>query len=521
MRRGAAEAALFLIALAALAPYLADPPAAGVAVQLAYSYAAGRWGLAWQPDSGGGSPVWTLGPPGLPALAAALSKAGVRVETAAAWLAAILSGLGAAAVYRLTRQWKWPALWIGAAFAAAPWRWAELTREGQALHAVAVSIVPVTGLLLARRRASLALAGTLLFAAFYVPWPGGSILPELELLMLLAGGWLAVRTGRRHPAVISAALFAAGWAWVAVSARLEPVTAVRAETIDWLKAHAPGEIVLGPHATPRQAERVILGPGNIGYSVLWLQALGASHFLSRDMQKYAAALESEYEDAGGYRVFSIPVRHPGRAVLVSRYQWRNLPALRSVYDRPALAAYVEWANRPEGAGFRWLSGREAEVQAEVGPDDMILVRQNAGTGWSARIAGEPAVTHADPIGFLLLDPERTGPVTIRLRTPWRAGAPAQFSEHAVPAIDPGGIVDGVRLTPPPFRPGAVVTIYGSGLGQTGATRVLVAGQEAEVLYAAEAQVNARLPRELDPGAVEVTVEVRGTRSNAVSVEIGR
>ena len=52
-----------------------------------------------------------------------------------------------------------------------------------------------------------------------------------------------------------------------------------------------------------------------------------------------------------------------------------------------------------------------------------------------------------------------------------------------------------------------------------ATRVLMAGRAAGVLYAAEEQVNARLPTDLPAGPAEVVVEVSGTRSNAITVEI--
>jgi hypothetical protein len=547
MKRRPAGAAVFVIALAALAPYLAAPAVPTATSELARWYAEGHTPLSWQPRWGGGSPTWTLGPPGLPALAALASKTGLPPERAVPWAAALLYALGAVGIYQLGRAWKWPAFWMGLAFALAPFRWVDLVRDGNAAHAVALALLPSAGALIVRHGASAiaaamvalvvlwppAPAGTglrpeaaamivrgsagrfagalLLIALFWFPAPAsGGVRPELELLLVLGAGWLAVRQRRSVPVIVCAAVFAAGLAWEAFATR-----PARGGSARW---DCEGTVLGAPApavATRRQPERLILEPGHPAYTVLWLQALGVGHVVSADRAKFDAILEPERD-----HLYYAPVRHTGSAVLVSRYQFSNLAPLRSFYDRPGLAAYVEWANRPEGAGFRWVSGREAEVRADLGPDDMVLVRQNA-AGWTASVEGQPVATHADPIGYLVLDPRRTGPVTIRLHTPWRAGPDFVLPEHAVPVLTSGGIVDAERHTPPPFAPGTVVTLYGSGLGETGVTRVLAGGRSAEVSYANEGQVNARLPGDLPAGAVEVVVEVNGVRSNGLTVEIDR
>jgi IPT/TIG domain-containing protein len=529
MRRLPAGAAVFLIALAVVGPYLLATAAPSADAEVARLYAAGSWGTAWQSARGGGSPVWMLGPPGLPAPAAFLIKVGIPAERALRLMAGLLYALGALGVYGLARSLELPALWMGVAFALAPGRWAELARDGHAPHAAALAILPFAPLLFARRRTVPVAAGILLLAAFWLPRPARSSLwPEVELLLTLGAGWLVARTGRRCPIVVCVGMFAAGLSWEALFARPDVPPPVSPAAVDWLRQHAPGETTIGepgPFAAVnpirRQAEQVILGPGNPLYSVLWLQALGARHALSGDTVKYTSLLDAEYEDSGGYRVYQTPVSQAGPAVVVSRHQWQNLPRLRSLYDRPSLAAYVEWANRPEAAGFRWLGPREAEVRADLGPDDMILVRQNAAAGWTAFTSGQPVTTTSDPIGYLVLDTRRTGPVTVSLRAPWRAGSGATLPENAIPVLNPDGIVDGIRLTPPPFAPGTVVTIHGSGLGDSRTTRVLVAGRLAQVLYAGEAQINARLPVDLPAGPAEVIAQVSGMRSNGLTVEIRR
>jgi hypothetical protein len=270
----------------------------------------------------------------------------------------------------------------------------------------------------------------------------------------------------------------------------------------------------------RQAAEAIAAPGRPQYAVLWLEALGFTHLASRDRAKFGSLLDTEFEDASGWRVYHAPARSAAPAVLVSRYAWKNLPPFHSLYDRRALEAYDTWADRPEPAGFRWIAAEAAEVRADVGPDDMILVRHSVPPGCRASIDGRPIECLRDPIGFLVLDPARSGFVTIRLTLPAGVADVAPLSTETFPVINEGGVVHATSGQQPPFRPGALIAIFGSGLAGSGKTRVLVAGRDAEVLYAAESQVNARLPADLPPGRVALVVEVGSARSEPVEIEVG-
>jgi hypothetical protein len=248
---------------------------------------------------------------------------------------------------------------------------------------------------------------------------------------------------------------------------------------------------------PRQVSELVYGPAGRIPSYLWLVALGVPRLTIADGGKYASLLETDYEDPAGWRTYRVPVRNPAPALLVSRYHWKRLPRVQSLYDRRALQAYVQWANRPEAAGFRWTSRRTAEVRADLGPDDLILVRRFA-DGWRAS-----APMHRDPIGYLLLDPGAAGPVTVTLTAPLFPVAPTVLPTHAAPYINPGGVLS---------FPEGIVTIYGQDLGGSGPTRVFAGGRPADVLWAGENQVNARLPRGLPPGPAPLVVEHGGGRS---------
>jgi hypothetical protein len=264
--------------------------------------------------------------------------------------------------------------------------------------------------------------------------------------------------------------------------------------LGWFFWFAPRRPFAPVTPLPRQIHELVYGDAHRNLAALWLVALGVPRLAIADGGKYAAVFERESEYS--YRV---PIRNASPAILVSRYQGQRLPRFRSLYDRRALAAYVQWANRPEAAGFRWVSRRRAEVRADLGPDDVILVRRFA-AGWAASVP-----THRDPIGYLVLDPGRTGWVTITLTAPVFEPQPLAFPEHPVPEINPGGIV---RF------PNRVVTIYGHDLaGPAGPTRVLLDERPAEVLWAGPYQVNTRLPA----AAGQLVVDYAGSRTDPVEL----
>ena len=354
-----------------------------------------------------------------------------------------------------------------------------------------------------------------------------------------AGEYVALRGMTRASAafVLGVSLVSAGAGWKLLLSRPDAPPPMESATAAWLAGHAPGEPASGvpqreqtQSAIRRQAEELILGPSRPRESVLWLEALGIRHLVSNNGAKYGPLLEAEHEDDAGYRVYRTPVCQPAPAVIVSRRGWKKLPAPRSLYDRAALAAYVSWSNRPEAAGWRELENGEREIRADLGPDEVILLRQSDGTRWAASMDGRPIPVLDDPIGCHVLDPGRPGAFVIRLThqteiahwLPWRKSGPAltPLPARAIPFIDSGGIIDGVRHTPSPVAPGAIISIFGADLAVGSSARVLAGGRALEVFYAGSAQINARLPADLPPGPVEIVVETPEGRSEPAAIEIG-
>ncbi len=528
-----AAPALLLISLAIIAPYMLGRSAPSADAELARWYARNPKPWQWQTEWGGGSPVLSLGSPGLPLLTAAVASTGLPFERArlvAGGLSYVAAPVG---VVYLARALALPAWWTALAFTLAPHRWLDLARHDHAAHALELALLPIVLVQFARRR-WLAGACSVLAAALCVP-RSGSTLPELELAIALFSGLVAKRAKKMLPLGACLGIFAAGLSWEAFFHRAGAVPDGPSSLLALAASEEPGETVLGlPSPDPgwnpirRQAENLILGPARPLDSILWMQALGIRRLTGVPAVKYDALLACEEAGKAGCLIYATPLRRAAQALLVSRYQWRRLPALRSLYDRAALSAYVNWSNRPEAAGWRWTRSGTAEIRASLGPDDMILVRQNADGGWTASADTGPVALRRDPIGYLVLDPGRPGPIAIHLAR--RAGIRSLFRPpvrrlpaRSIPAIDADGIIDGLAHTPPPVAPGAVISIFGSDLNgdasRPGATRVLVSGHPAEVLYAGENQINARLPADLPSGPAKIIFETAEGRSDPATLEI--
>ena len=94
---------------------------------------------------------------------------------------------------------------------------------------------------------------------------------------------------------------------------------------------------------------------------------------------------------------------------------------------------------------------------------MILLRVTARPEWRAAVLDGPdqwidLPIQRDPLGYMVIDPNRSGPVTLRIeyRPSWweRVFPPALPDQPLVagefPAIFRDAIVDGVEYTPPPL-----------------------------------------------------------------------
>jgi hypothetical protein len=263
-------------------------------------------------------------------------------------------------------------------------------------------------------------------------------------------------------------------------------------------------------------------------SMLWLRATAAGFLLSDDHEKFSRALDCTEEQAG-WCLYVLPNPNPAPVVLVSRRQWKSLPPIRGLYDVESLNQYAAWAGRPEAAAFEEGAGAAFEVAADLGPLDMFLIRRNCQPGWRAYLLDESSrelPIECDPLGFMVVDPGREGQTQVRLEfePSWRQrffpnGTNRRpLTDGQFPRIAAAGIVEAAGFRPPPFQPGASLSIFGHNF-VPGATRVLLGETTGEVQWVGPQQINVRLPPNVEPGELNVVVEAAGRESFAETIEV--
>lgn len=489
-------------------------------------------------------------PPVPAALVALVSLLAPGSESIGYWVVAVTAWLAAGwAASNLARRANAPnaAPWFAAAvllFAPSRmWMLFIVPDLPRLLFWSAAAFIPAT--LIARRKTN---AASVARMACLIPLAAGShplsvntvdILAAVELAVLVLVctrvrdtlRWLA-------PAAAAISLTAAFWHYsVQPYYRFDPGPPP-SELQSWLAAKSSNRRIFRNQASLGLIEQpglslateTIQSPSSAHESLLWLRAFAAEYLVSADWLKYRSRLDPVFE-SGEWFVYRLPAPNPAEAVLVSLPGWTRLPEIRGLRDDEALAAYLDWSGRPEQAGIAWSNPRDATITADLGEFDAILVRRAAAPGWHATLVaanGDESEfpVGSDPLGYIVLAPRVEGPARIRIRYqpglierfwPSRPRARELFI-GGFPAISPNGIVDSSTYAPPPFPPGAVISIFGRGFID-GATRVLLDGQSVVPLYTGPNQINVRLPESLPPGKVEIIVEVGGAPSTPYEIEV--
>lgn len=497
-------------------------------------------------------------PPLTPLLIVAITSAtGLSPDHAYAVIMATAWAGGAAAVFAALRRFgahvRLAAL--GAAlFAVSPSRVLAIFDMHDAAQLCFGTLTVVLVLLwvdrtLARAPRVAALGSAAVAFALTIPWPldGPGTLSVVELAAILSlPRWraAAVRLTRPPAAALVLGVFSVPglWCLVVYPSLVAAPQAMPPGVPAWITDNSLNARVYGPPSLETQAaancrsiDRVLRSPGNENLSVRWLRALGIEYFISRDWPKFHSRLECVYEEAE-WCIYAVPGINPAEAVLVSRFAWRNLPRLRGPLDIDGLGAYEAWASRPEAAGLDRLDDGRVRIRCDVGPDDLILARLPLRHGWRAYLEtrgasgsespAEEIKIEADPLGFMVLDPPLTGPLLITLeyrpdfseRLGHRPTPSQPFLEGPFPRIYRGGIGDARTFALPPFRPGAVLSVFGEHF-VAGDTQVFFGSMPGEVLYVVPQQINVRLPAETPPGDVAVTVEAAGRLSGSRQIEV--
>ncbi|MBI1358545.1 MAG: hypothetical protein GC160_29765 [Acidobacteria bacterium] len=464
------------------------------------------------------APLTVAAAGGLSRLAGWDGQASLLALSSLAWMAATL------AVYSLARAPLGRSAWQAAAVAAFLPTWSvAVGLRGEPDRLVFWALPPLLVLAVDafRRKPTWLRASAIPLAvvALVLARPGRWILFDA----LAAAGWAAVAwlivspSTRRDARLAAAGLGAILAGAILGSGAQQPSTQDRARPFERLAL----SLELSP--LRRSARDLIDSPFHPEESLLWLRALGSDAVTADRYGKFHRELDClTTRDEQCVFVLSAPA---GEAVVVSRPGFEGLRPVRGPLDVERLERYIAWAGRPELLTLERPERGRLTIRADLGPDSVILVRQDFSGPWTV----EPAsvTLHEDPIGYLVLDPGQTdAPVEVSLIAQPNALsllAPPQLRRDPIdmgefPVLRAEGLVDAQSFAGPPFRPGAYLSLFGSRFEPEG-NDVALDGAPLEKLYESRTQINVRLPQDLSAGSHELTVTSRGRATEPYPFEV--
>ena len=281
-------------------------------------------------------------------------------------------------------------------------------------------------------------------------------LQEFNVAIVLAIGCLASLAWRwRRPAGVAilalsalpAIPFLAG-AWTVQQRSVDPHTTNAFQIADWFAHHAGesrvmaiGELEgslniwsnvrqvggsaqgISNYLLPAAQRQIALGCGDpqatTRIAELWLRALDVRYLLVHGPEspehfhwfvqpERFASWPAVWNNGKGDTIYQLPPPEEQSAVVVDLAQLKGLAPLRATDDAHFLEAYVPWARGKRNAPVKWLAPDRAEIQADTGPNEAVLLKMNHDPGWEVS-SGE---TGRDPVGFLLLRGPFRGPIRL-------------------------------------------------------------------------------------------------------------
>jgi hypothetical protein len=168
-------------------------------------------------------------------------------------------------------------------------------------------------------------------------------------------------------------------------------------------------------------------PGDGVNAAMWLRLFGAKAVVvsgppSRDSypenwhdpNKFRNVLPELWRN-GGDAIYGVPQRSESLAHVILPADVVARPAINLFDSEPSrrLDAALENPALPI-ADFEWKSQAEAAISAVLQPQHVVLVQITYHPGWRAVVNGSPRPIRRDGLGFLIVEPQCSGPCQIRL-----------------------------------------------------------------------------------------------------------
>src|SRR5262249_51568856 len=130
-------------------------------------------------------------------------------------------------------------------------------------------------------------------------------------------------------------------------------------------------------------------------------------------QKFDGVLPVLWEN-GGVKLYRVPLRHTSLAHVVARSALATRAPIG--YDDAELNRYADAlddASLPESS-LTWNGRNQVRVDATVNAGQVLSIQINYHAGWRGSIDGIQQELHRDGLGFIWIEPSRTGPVQLQL-----------------------------------------------------------------------------------------------------------
>lgn len=162
------------------------------------------------------------------------------------------------------------------------------------------------------------------------------------------------------------------------------------------------------------------------WNVLWLKALGAQgigvtgpgstevYRDFRDPGKFDGVLDVLWRDRGDV-FYRVGKPHRSLARVIPRDSLVPRPP-DSAADVEPIRAYVAALDDPSmpDAPFTWTSAHSARIVTNLEPGQIISWQESYHKGWHASVNGHAIPLTRDALGWMTIDPQTTGPVSIDL-----------------------------------------------------------------------------------------------------------
>ena len=133
-----------------------------------------------------------------------------------------------------------------------------------------------------------------------------------------------------------------------------------------------------------------------------------------DPKKFDGVLEELWRDNDDV-IYGVPRRSISLAHVIEPAD-RVTREPQNALDVEPITAFVNALENPElpAAEFRWMSPHEAEITAELRPDQFIAVQVSHDPGWRAWVNGEPRRVLRDELGLMAIDARCEGLCRVKL-----------------------------------------------------------------------------------------------------------